>query len=344
MPTALAPRPLRPPRLGMALVLALALVATACGSSDGPATAPYRSPAGEGGTTAGSEAQLNALVASYELVADRPQRFLLGLIDNQQRGAAYGTVELSFAYGGTSDRPLGRPRPGPTATAGFRPIPGQAADPARTGPALVNPSEVIGVYGAEGVSLDAVGFWQVTATVELEGGPVEASASFEVIESPVVPAVGDPAPRTRQRLAGDPGVAARAVDSRAGPEPGGPVPDPELHSTTVADALAAGRPTMVVVSTPTYCQSRFCGPITDAVSALAARHGDRMDFVHLEVWEDFDTQTLNPAAPEWIFPPGSDGANEPWVFVVDGSGTIVERFDNVATEAELARAADEVLG
>jgi len=44
---------------------------------------------------------------------------------------------------------------------------------------------------------------------------------------------------------------------------------------------------MVVVSTPTYCQSRFCGPITDSVSALAQRYGDRMAFVHLEVWKNF---------------------------------------------------------
>jgi hypothetical protein len=33
----------------------------------------------------------------------------------------------------------------------------------------------------------------------------------------------------------------------------------------VADAIAAGRPVMVVGSTPVFCVSRFCGPITDAV-------------------------------------------------------------------------------
>lgn len=68
----------------------------------------------------------------------------------------------------------------------------------------------------------------------------------------------------------------------------------------LADATAAERPVMVVVSTPVFCVSRFCGPITDAVQKLARRYGDRMDFVHLEVWRDFEAQELNEAAAEWI--------------------------------------------
>lgn len=34
-------------------------------------------------------------------------------------------------------------------------------------------------------------------------------------------------------------------------------PTPSCHNETVADAVAAHRPIMVVISTPTYCQSRF---------------------------------------------------------------------------------------
>jgi hypothetical protein len=35
---------------------------------------------------------------------------------------------------------------------------------------------------------------------------------------------------------------------------------------------------------------------------------------------------------------------EPWVFTVDPEGMIVERFDNVATDAELAAAVQRLLG
>lgn len=102
------------------------------------------------------------------------------------------------------------------------------------------------------------------------------------------------------------------------------------------------RPLTVVISTPTYCTSRFCGPVTDTVSALAARYGDRMDFVHLEVSADFENSALNPSAAEWILRGNGDG-NEPWVFVVDADGVITHRFDNVANQTVLDAAIQEVL-
>ena len=99
---------------------------------------------------------------------------------------------------------------------------------------------------------------------------------------------------------------------------------------------------MVVVSTPTYCQSRFCGPITDHVAALARRSDGRMDFVHLEIWEDFEQNAMNEAAAAWIAPTPDTDVREPWVFVVDAGGRITARFGNVATEAELESAMEEV--
>ena len=77
---------------------------------------------------------------------------------------------------------------------------------------------------------------------------------------------------------------------------------------TVATAIASGRPTMVVISTPVYCVSQFCDPITDLVPLLAGEHQDRMNFVHIEVWRDFEAKTVNKAAAEWILPPGAQDA------------------------------------
>jgi hypothetical protein len=207
---------------------------------------------------------------------------------------------------------------------------------------VVAPSQALGVYVAEGVRFDQAGFWRVTVIARIGSHERRAEAAFEVLERPILPAPGDPAPRVPNPLPGAPGVPARAVDSRA--EEAGSVPDPELHATTVPEAIAAGRPAMVVVSTPTYCQSRFCGPITDSVAELARRFGERMAFVHLEVWEDFEAHKLNAAAAAWIYPPGAEDAREPWVFTVDPRGVIVERFDNVATDAELEAAVRRLVG
>ncbi|HET6918370.1 MAG TPA: hypothetical protein VFI46_02775 [Jiangellaceae bacterium] len=294
---------------------------------------------GDAGASGGGKG-LVAQVASYELVAGRDQRFIVGLFSNDRGMVSFGEVELSFSFLGT-DGAEDDPRPGPTATAEFLPIPGQDLATNGDGPRYTSGAEARGVYGVDPVRFDEPGFWQVEVTAELDERTQRATAAFQVGNETRVPALGEPAPRTDNPRPGDPDTPPTAVDSRADAD--GHVPDPELHSTTVADAIAAGRPVMVVVSTPVFCVSRFCGPITDAVQELAIRHGNRMDFVHIEVWRDFESQELNEAAIEWIWLGRQGEAREPWVFLVGPDGTIVQRWDNVATEASLARAVDDVL-
>lgn len=328
-----------------ALVLALALVAAACGGGGGgrEGGADGADRAGGAGTGNGAGGDVVAQVASYEVVSGRPQRLIVGLVreGDDPKLVSFGEVGFSLRYLGTRQRPLQPPRPGPQVKATFRPLPGQHVDPASPGPRLVDPSQGVGVYGVDSLVLDEAGFWEVEVTADLSGTPTRAASAFEVLAAPVVPAPGQPAPRTHNPLPGAAGVNPKAVDSRFAE--GEPLPDPELHTTTVADAIAAGRPVMVVVSTPVYCQSRFCGPVTDSVQALARRFGDRMAFVHIEVWEDFEAQKLNPAAKEWIAPPGAD-AREPWIFLVGADGIVVDRWDNVATDTDLERAVTQLLG
>ncbi|MFP5281862.1 MAG: hypothetical protein ACLGIF_00240 [Actinomycetes bacterium] len=303
-----------------------AMVLTACG----------------GGSSAGGLKGFSAQVASYDLSVGRDQRVIVGLlVDGGAKLVSFGSMDFAFAYRGTKDTPIKQPRSGPRASAEFRPIPGQRPAADATAPRVVDGSEGIGVYVAEGVRFDAPGVWQLTVSGRVGSKSLSVKADFEVLEQPAVHIAGEAAPRTENLLPGAEGVPVKAIDSRA--EPDGRVPDPALHAQTVAAAIATGRPTMVVISTPVYCQSRFCGPITDSVQALANRYGDRMHFVHLEVWRDFEAQTINKAAAEWIFRDRNADIHEPWVFVVGGDGTIAERFDNVVSEAELQEAVEAVL-
>lgn len=319
------------PRVAMAA--SVMLVAAACGRGGG---APD-STAGGAGSRPGD---LAAQVASYDLVAGRTGRFMVGVLaGDQSQLVGFGNVSLTFVYLGDrgSTTPVGPTTP--PVTARFLPIPGQHIDLAAPGPRFVFASEGIGVYGADGVTFERAGFWQATVTADIDGKRRQATTAFEVLERSPLPAPGDSAPRTDNPIAGAPGVDPKSIDSRAGTE--APIPDPELHRTSIASAIRAARPLMVVISTPTYCQSRFCGPITDSVSALAKRYGDHMDFVHLEVWRDFQNKDLNTAAAEWISPPGVDDAREPWVFVIGRDGRITHRFDNVVTDEELEQAVTE---
>lgn len=305
------------------LVLALLLlVAGACGD-DGSA--------GSSSSTTGSAAagSLNAQVASYDLAAGPAGRFIVGIFDNDQGPVGYGTVDLRFAFVGEKQA-TGTPQLGPSASGRYIPVPGSPPAPADATKAAYLPKAERGVYAAE-VAFERAGIWGVEVAVDLDGKRQAATAVFTVLPKHEVPTVGEAAPRSQNLTTSSPGAPPAAVDSRA--QEGSPVPDPALHGTTVAAALDAGRPVLLVVSTPTFCVSQFCGPITEMIADLAGRYGDRASFVHIEVWKDFEAQTLNDSAKEWIA--RGENINEPWVFLIGGDGTISARWDNVASEGEI---------
>ena len=280
--------------------------------------------------------ELSVLVANYDLSVERPQRMLVGLVTGDQRLVSFGQATFRFAFlgrDGATDQPVTK---GDRVRAQWSPIPGQDLGTLPTTPRVVDGSDGTGVYIAPDVKFDKAGYWQLEVEGSLRGGTRRGEASFVVAEVAAVVDVGDPAPLTVNQLPGAVGIAPKAIDSRASPD--GAVPDPALHRVTVAEALRSGRPTIVVVSTPVYCVSRFCGPITDFVAELAETYRDRANFVHIEVWSDFQTNTINKAAADWMFPDGAEDAFEPWVWLVDSDGVVSRRWDNVATASDVTAA------
>jgi hypothetical protein len=273
---------------------------------------------------------LVAQVASYELVAGEENRLIVGLLTEENRLLAGGEVEFGFFFLGEGEA-SGRERVGEAVPASFLPLPEQERATFPERPTIVSPAEARGVYRAEGVTFDRPGFYEVEVRADLGAGDVRtATAAFEVVEEPAYPAPGDRAPRTENLTIGSE-APPEAIDSRAGLEGG--VPDRELHRTTIAQAIRAGRPALVVFATPVYCVSRFCGPVTDMVAGLARDYREAAEFIHVEIWRDFQRQTLNRAAAEWLL--RNDNLTEPWVFLIGPDGRILARWDNVATREEI---------
>jgi hypothetical protein len=317
------PTPFRTARLIVALALGLTL--TACGGggdkNDGKSAATS--------TTSGSNPdKIQGSVANYDLAVGPASRFILGIYNEAKGPVGYGTIPFSFFFLGETSA-AGTPQPGPTATATYLPLPGSPPAPADSSKPVYMPTDQRGVYAAE-VAFDRPGFWGVSAVVDL-GGPQKVNTAFKVLPQHAVPAPGDAAPPSQNLTVGSPGAPPEAIDSRASATT--PVPDPELHQSTVAQALAEKRPVVLVISTPTYCFSQFCGPVTELVADLAKQYGNRARFIHIEVWKDFKGQKLNDAASEWIAK-GPD-INEPWVFLIGADGKVSARFDNVVTRSEL---------
>jgi len=313
-------------RTPLPVLLALGLALSACGGGGGKNQA-----GGNTKSTTSSTApdKVQGQVASYDLAAGAPTRFILGLFNEAKGPVGYGTVPFNFYFLGETS--AGAAQPGPTATAGYLPLPGSPPPPADTSEPVYLPTSERGVYGAD-VTFDKPGFWGVSVTVDL-GGRQKVDTAFKVLAKHTVPYVGDPAVPSQNLTTTTPGAAPESVDSRASATT--PVPDPELHQTTVAQALSEHRPVVLVISTPTYCVSLFCGPVTDMIQSLAKDYANRARFIHIEVWKDYKAQQLNDAAKEWIARTPDQDINEPWVFVIGADGKITARFDNVVTRGEL---------
>jgi hypothetical protein len=317
-----------------AVVAACALLAAACGGD------------GEGGadpvpTTQGVVVPLVATVESFDLAVGPADRFMVRLATRDLRPVAYGTVRLELRFlDETNPVPLESAGP-PTIFADGRylPTPGSPENGPGIRPTVVPAAEGRGVYAAP-IAFDRAGWWQVAAVVDLkDSGVTKATAEFEVRAEHRLPAVGDKAPETANLTMSSAGVPKGAIDSRAATT--GKVPDPELHRVTLAEALADGRPAVLVFSSPAFRQSRFSGDLTGLVADLAGEHSDRAAFIHVELWRDFPTRELNDAAAAWLRPSGGV-VTSPWVFVVDRDGQIAARFDNVVSRSDLEAALDRV--
>ncbi|MEX2406929.1 MAG: hypothetical protein WD834_06280, partial [Actinomycetota bacterium] len=305
------------------LLLVLTALAAACTSGGDPDPSPT-------GPTGGV---VSAGMASSDHYVGAPQRVAIGLQVGDGRLVTFGSVDVSFSYLGTAEAPVDAPESGPATVAVYLPTPG-TADGAG-GPTLSLPSEARGVYQAEDVTFDRAGFWQADITADVQGlGVQRTSTTLEVLDDPEYPAPGEAALETENLTLDSTDAPPEAIDSRAATE--GEVPDPELHEWTIARALQGGRPALVVFSTPVYCVSKFCGPVTDVVQQLAARYDDRAVFIHVEIWRDNRENVMNEGAADWLLTP--EGFTEPWLFLIGADGTILDRWANLWREDEVVAA------
>jgi hypothetical protein len=309
--------------VAFAAVALLAAAVTGCGGRGGAAGGR------DGGLGTRGPDELFGETASFEVVAERPGRVMIGLSTTDGRVLAGGEVTFEIGPSDGSGTPI-------TTPARYISVPGMPA--VSGGPRIDRPSRGIGVYAADAVTIPTAGFW--TIHVKVPGMSNQApEASFEVLASGQVPTVGDDAPRTKNLVLATPGVRPEWLDSTADADH---PPDALLHSTVIADAIAAHQRVVIVVSTPAFCTSRFCGPTTELVRETARRlqgQNRPVQFVHLEVWRDYEAKAVNKGAAEWILRDGAEG-REPWVFLVGSDGKVAARFDNVVPADEFNAAVD----
>jgi hypothetical protein len=166
------------------------------------------------------------------------------------------------------------------------------------------------------------GNWGLLAEVKrADGSVVQVPFAVHINADSQSPAIGSQAPPSQNRtLATETDIAK--LTSGSDPEPG-------LYQMTVADALDSGRPTVVILATPAFCQTQICAPIVKSVEAVYNQFSDQANFIHLEIYKDFQTLETADEVTEWAL------SSEPWTFVIDADGVIVARLGGPVSPREL---------
>ena len=180
----------------------------------------------------------------------------------------------------------------------------------------------LGLYKSR-VRFDSAGKWGAEVTVKGDGLNETVRASFEVSKESSTPALGSRPPASDTPTASDVGkLSAISTDDD---------PTPRFYDLSIAQALEAGRPSVVVFATPKFCASATCGPTLDVVEEVA-RGFPEVNFVHVEPYElPADPANLRPvkAVSQWGLP------SEPWVFVMNSKGRVVEKYEGIVGPSEL---------
>ncbi|HET9456930.1 MAG TPA: hypothetical protein VFO78_06290 [Candidatus Limnocylindrales bacterium] len=297
------------------LAAALVLLAVACTSSATPGTG---SPSAVAPSGSGSPA-IFPVVISQELVVGR-NRVLFSFLD------ASGTKPIA-----APDRTVKVAFTGPNGETVAAP----------DGEFIWAIEDVSGVYVTT-AEFPSAGAWTAQFTTAAPGSQEETIPfGFDVKEDANVVLPGEAAPAVDTPTLEDVGGDVRMISSDDEPVEA-------FYETSVADALAAGEPFVLVFATPAFCQTQTCGPTLEKVKDAAEAHSD-VTFINVEPYQtEFVEGRLEPVLSESNLlqtVPAADAyglVTEPYIFVVDGDGIVSASFELLFTPEEMDAALDAV--
>lgn len=313
-------------------LLLVALVVAACGS-DGDAAPrdPVANVPSEDGIR---EAVRSASVPEEAEFPPSEGKTLQELADAMAAGPSFaratqvfttpGPTRMAFGMIGADGMPIYGPTAVYVAATPNDPAIGPFVAPAdvlltdpryRSKQAATTEDPFVAVYTAE-VEFPKRGQYSVLATTKLPDGKLTgATGQVDVSskEADPIPAVGAKAPKVHTETLESAGGDVAKIDTRDPPS--------DMHKVDFADVVGK-KPVALLFATPQLCQSRVCGPVTDMELQMQSKYGDRMDFIHQEVWKNNDLNAgLREPLRQFNLP------TEPWLFVVNAEGVITARLE-----------------
>ena len=314
--------------IGLVAVGAMSLAIAACGSSDGdgsvasePESQPQESAAASSSILAPPPSwvaiseEINLELATPDLGIGT-QRFGIVLSDND------GLIKFPIVRLTTQFFPNG-----------YESDPDPALSTSASARFYLFPFGTRGIHTTDLV-FGRAGMWSVLAEIPRpDGSSAPVEVRFPVADAAMSVTVGQQAPASNSStLASVDSIRELTTGSHR---------DPDLYTYSIADALERDRPLLIVFASPAFCTNAVCGPQVEIASELREVYGDKVDFVHVDLFSnpheiqgDLSIAMYTPLLEEWGL------SSQEWTFIVGADGIVTHRFENFAPKPELIEALD----
>jgi protein SCO1/2 len=204
----------------------------------------------------------------------------------------------------------------------------------------VQPPGIATVSYVADLTISAPGAWRVAVSTVRNGAALVGTSVLTAADPGATAAIGAPAPAVHTPTLADVGGNPKAVTTD-------PAPDLRLSQTSTSDALAAGRPFVLVIDSTKFRVSPACGRAIIMARNLLDRWRD-VAFIHLEPYRyqvitdtpvldgSLDNPALTDPAAAWGIGDAPWGPKSmPWTFVVDGHGVVRAKYQGVTGSADV---------
>jgi hypothetical protein len=190
------------------------------------------------------------------------------------------------------------------------------------------PGGIRAIYAAQ-VPLPHAGTYTVLSLTNTGHGLIGAPGEVAVASSSKIPNVGQRPPAIATDTPASVGGNTSLLTTR--------VPPDDMHQVSFNKFLGK-RPIVLLFSTPQLCLSKVCGPVTDIAVQLEHQFGNRVTFIHQEVYVDNQpSKGYRPQLKAFHL------QTEPWLFAINRRGIIVDRLEGSFGVHAVTRAIEAAL-
>ncbi len=173
------------------------------------------------------------------------------------------------------------------------------------------PGGIKAIYAAQ-LPIPGTGTYTVLSLTKTSKGLIGAPGEIAVTKTSPIPNVGQRPPDIATDTAATVGGNTALLTTRQPPE--------QMHSVSFNTVLGK-RPIALLFSTPEFCVSRVCGPVTDVAVQLQHQFGNKITFIHEEVYADNQpSKGLRSQLKAFHL------RTEPWLFAINRRGIIIARL------------------